>query len=128
VLLLRRGASPRRLLALGALAAAAGAALLLAVGASLALAIACCALVGLSFAPILPMTMSLAACKGNVDGSDGSRLAAVFTTGQAGAAALPALQGALLGVNTALALWLTVACALGMAGLAALVKSGEDVY
>jgi fucose permease len=126
VLLLRRGASPRRLLALGALTAGVGAGLIIAVGSSFALAVAGCALVGLSFAPILPMTMSLAAGKGSADGSDGPRLAAVFTTGQAGGAALPALQGALLGVNTALALWLTVVCALAMAGLASRVATTED--
>ncbi|HKV82945.1 MAG TPA: hypothetical protein VJN88_00215, partial [Ktedonobacterales bacterium] len=125
VLLLRRGAAPRRLIALGALTAGLAAALLVVVGAHMLPAIACCALVGLAFAPILPMTMSLAAGKGGADGSDGPRLAAVFTTGQAGAAALPALQGVLLGANTALALWLTVACALGMAGLAASVRTVE---
>jgi fucose permease len=123
VLLLRRGIPARRLIALGALGAAAGVALLLALGGSAPLAVACCALIGLAFAPILPLTTALAAAQGDTDGSDGARVAAIFTTGQVGAATLPALQGALLGAGHGLALWLTAACALAMAALAMTVPS-----
>lgn len=121
-LLLRRGASPRRLIILGSFGAAGGSLALVAVGHSVALAVVCCALVGLAFAPILPLTMALAA-SGDANGSDGPRLAALFTTGQAGAAILPPLQGALLSTSIALPLWLTAACALGMAALAGRVKT-----
>lgn len=122
-LLLRRGVPPRRLIVIGAVAATVGTALLLAVGASAPLAIASCALIGLAFAPILPLATSLAVGKGTANGSDGTRIAAVFTTGQIGAATLPALQGALLGAGAAPALALTAACCLTMAALAAAVKS-----
>ncbi|HEX8036371.1 MAG TPA: MFS transporter [Ktedonobacterales bacterium] len=121
-LLLRRGVPPRRLIVLGALAAAIAAMLLLVVGGSVPLAIACCALLGLAFAPILPLATSLAVGHGAADGSDGARIAAVFTIGQIGAATLPALQGALLGIGVGPALGMTAACGLGMAGLAATVK------
>lgn len=124
-LLLQRGFSPRRLIASGGLGAAAGAVLLIALGQSMVLAVACCALVGLTFAPILPLTMALAASGGDAPGSDGSRLAAVFTVGQAGAAILPPLQGALLAVNTGLPLGLTAACGLGIAALAVRVNTSE---
>lgn len=117
VLLLRRGATPRRLIILGSFGAAVGSLALVALGHSVILAILCCALVGLAFAPILPLTMSLAA-QGDMNGSDGPRLAALFTTGQAGAAILPPLQGAMLATSAALPLWLTAACALGMALIA----------
>ena len=120
-LLLQRGIPPRRLIVLGALLAAAGAALLLIVGGSVALAIVCCALIGLAFAPILPLATALAVGQGAADGSDGARIAAVFTTGQVGAATLPALQGALLATGAGPALGLTAACGLAMAGLAAMV-------
>lgn len=123
VLLLRRGIHPRYLIVLGALAAVAASILLLVLGGSVAPAIACCALIGLAFAPILPLTTALAAGQGDADGSDGMRVAAIFTVGQIGAAALPALQGALLGAGPELALWLTAACALAMAALAAAVTS-----
>ncbi|MGH2516277.1 MAG: MFS transporter [Ktedonobacterales bacterium] len=125
VLLLRRGIPPRRLIVFGALAAATGSALFVVVGGSVPLAIACCALIGLAFAPILPLATALAASQGAADGSDGMRMAAVFTTGQAGAAALPALQGVLLSVGPRPALWLTAACALAMAALAAAVTPNE---
>ncbi|MGZ3678148.1 MAG: MFS transporter [Ktedonobacterales bacterium] len=124
-LLLRRGVPPRRLIVLGALAAAAGALLLLVVGGSVLLAVACCALLGLAFAPILPLATSLAVGHGATDGSDGAHIAAVFTTGQIGAATLPALQGALLGIGVGPALSLTAACCLAMAALAAAVKPAD---
>lgn len=125
VLLLRRGIPPRRLIVLGALAGAAGSVLLFVLGGSVVLAIACCALIGLTFAPILPLTTTLAAGQGDADKSDGVRMAAIFTTGQAGAAILPALQGALLGMGSGPALGLTAGCALAMAALAAAVMSDE---
>lgn len=118
ILLLQRGISSRRLIALGALGAAAEFVLLLLVGGSAPLAIACCALIGLSFAPILPLATALAASGGDADRSDGMRMAALFTSGQVGAAALPALQGILLGIGPAPALWLSVVSALTMAALA----------
>ena len=121
VLLLQRGASPRRLIILGSFGAAGGSLALLALGHSAPFAVLCCALVGLAFAPILPLTMALAA-SGDANGSDGPRLAALFTTGQLGAAIIPPLQGALLATSTALPLWLTAACALGMVALAARVS------
>lgn len=120
-LLLRRGVPPRRLIILGAVAAAVAAMLLLVVGGSVLLAIACCALLGLAFAPILPLATSLAVGQGAADGSDGARIAAVFATGQIGAATVPALQGALLGLGVGPALGLTAACCLAMAALAAAV-------
>lgn len=125
--LLRRGVTPRRLIVLGALVAAVGTLLLLVVGGSAPLAIASCALIGLAFAPILPLTTSLAVGQGRrtTDGSDGARIAAIFTTGQVGAATLPALQGALLGIGVGPALGLTAACSLAMAGLAAVVTPNE---
>lgn len=122
VLLLRRGIPPRRLMIGGALAAVAASVLLLAVGGSAPLAIACCALMGLAFAPILPLTTALATSQGVADGSDGARVAAIFTVGQLGAAALPALQGALLDLGPGPALGLTLICALAMAVLAASVR------
>lgn len=125
-LLLHRGVSPRRLIVSGALVSAVGVALLLVVGGSAPLAVASCALIGLAFAPILPLTTALAVGQGQGagarDGSDGARIAAVFTTGQIGAATIPALQGALLGMGVGPALGLSAACALAMAGLAAAVK------
>lgn len=126
VLLLRRGASPRRLIILGSFGAAAGSLALVALGHSLLLAVACCALVGLAFAPILPLTMALAS-SADPHGSDGPRLATLFTTGQAGAAILPPVQGALLATSIALPLWLTAACALGMAALAVRVAASDRV-
>lgn len=125
VFLLRRGMRPRHLIILGALAAAVEALLLLVVGGSVPLAIVCCALIGLAFAPILPMATALATAQGAADGSDSARLAAIFTVGQIGAATLPALQGALLGAGPGLALGLTAACALAMAALAAVVTPSE---
>lgn len=125
-LLLRRGVPPRRLIVLGALAATVATLLLLVVGGSVLLAITCCALLGLAFAPILPLATSLAVGRGADDGTDGARIAAVFTVGQIGAATLPALQGALLGVGIGPALGMTAACCLGMAALAAAVKPAKQ--
>lgn len=122
ILLLQRGIPPRRLMILGALSAAAMFVLLLVLGASAPLAIACCALIGLSFAPILPLATALATASGDADHSEGIRIAALFTVGQVGAAALPALQGMLLGMGPAPALWLSVAAALAMAALALAVR------
>lgn len=125
VVLLKKGLTPRRLIANGAIVAAASSILLVALGHVLPLAVACCALVGLAFAPILPMTMSLAATgQGDQSESDGSRLAAIFTTGQAGAAIIPSLQGALLATNAALPLWFTALCGVGVAALATAIKPG----
>ena len=129
--LLHRGVAPRRLIVAGALASVVGALLLFVVGGSAPLAVAACALIGLAFAPILPLTTALAVGQGQrhgaTDGSDGARIAAIFTTGQIGAATVPALQGALLGVGVGPALGLTAACALAMAGLAVAVKpTGDD--
>lgn len=121
-LLLQRGVSPRRLIVFGALTGVVGVLLLLVVGGTVLLAIACCALLGLAFAPILPMATSLAVGQGTANGSDGARIAAIFTTGQIGAATLPALQGALLGAGAGPALALTAVCCLAMAALAAAVK------
>lgn len=128
VLLLHRGMRPRHLIVLGALAAAAESGLLLAVGGSAPLAIACCALIGLSFAPILPLATALATAQGAADGSDAARLAAIFTIGQIGGAILPAVQGALLGAGPGPALGLTAACALTMAALAAAVRSPAPAH
>lgn len=125
-LLLRRGVPPRLLIMLGALAATVSVLLLLAIGGSMPLAIVCCALLGLAFAPILPLATSLAVGKGADDGSDGVRIAAVFTVGQIGAATIPALQGALLGIGIGPALGLTAACCLVMAALAVAVKPAEQ--
>jgi fucose permease len=126
--LLHRGIPARRLIVLGALVATAGVVLLLALGQSAPLAIACCALIGLAFAPILPLTTAQAVGRGVASGSDGARIAAVFTAGQLGAATLPALQGALLGIGTGPALGLTAACCLAMAALAAAVTHGRHQH
>ena len=123
IFLLQRGISSRRLMALGALSAAVEFILLLIVGGSAPLAIACCALIGLSFSPILPLAAAMAVSAGEADRSDGMRIAALFTVGQIGAAALPALQGMLLGAGPVPALWLSVAAALTMAVLAAAVRT-----
>jgi fucose permease len=122
ILLLHRGIPPRRLIVLGALGAAGESVLLLVVGGSAPLAIACCALIGLSFAPILPLATALAASGGDADRSDGMRIAALFTCGQVGAAALPALQGMLLAAGPRPALLLSSAAALAMAALAVAVR------
>jgi len=122
ILLLHRGIPPRRLIILGALGASAMFLLLLIVGGAAPLAIVCCALIGLSFAPILPLATALAASGGDADRSDGMRIAALFTCGQIGAAALPALQGILLGAGPAPALLLSFAAALAMAALAVAVR------
>jgi fucose permease len=127
VLLLRRGVAPRHLMIGGALAAAATALLLLLLSRSVPLTIACCALMGLVIAPILPQTTATAARQGARDASDSLRVAALFTVGQIGAAALPALQGVLLGVGPTPALLLTVVGATAMALLAYAVAPSESI-
>lgn len=127
ILLLRRGVPPRRLMILGAVGASAVFLLLLIVGGSAPLAMVCCALIGLSFAPVLPLATALAASGGDADRSDGMRIAALFTCAQVGAAALPALQGYLLGAGPAPALWLSVAAALAMAALAVAVRPAQHM-
>jgi fucose permease len=123
ILLLHRGTPARRLIVLGALSAAVESVLLVVVGGSAPLAMACCALIGLSFAPILPLATALVASGGDADRSDGIRIAALFTCGQVGAAALPAIQGMLLAAGPRPALLLTFAASLAMAALAVAVKT-----
>jgi len=117
---LRRGAAPQTFIVLGALATAAGAALLAAFGGNAAAALVCCGLVGLGMAPILPLALAIAVREVEAarPGATGVATSAVFTAGQLGAATIPALQGLLVPLGAAPALGLTCVSALGIAAAA----------
>lgn len=113
-LLLHRGVAPARLIGAGAAGAAIAAALLAITGTALPLAVVAAALCGLALAPIFPLIIAGAGRIAGVASPQavGSATGFVLVTAQVGAATLPPLQGALLGVGTTPALAFTVIASL----------------
>jgi len=111
--LLRHGVASARIVGVSALLAALATAALGLAGAVTPLALAACALVGLFFAPIFPLTIAMAGrAAGTAAGGVGSATALVLVAAQIGGATLPPLQGLLLGAGPGAALAVTGVCSL----------------
>lgn len=117
--LLHHGTAPARIITAGALGAALAAALFVAFSHVVPVAVVAAALIGLSFSPILPLNIAAAVRVAGLraPGAIGGATALVLMCGQMGAAALPPVQGLLLGVTPGLAVAMTCVCSLLMLGL-----------
>lgn len=115
--LLRRGTAPTRIIRWGAALAACATAALALFGAAVPVALAACALVGLSFAPIFPLTIAAAARAGGA--ASGAATSLMLVAAQLGAATLPPLQGFLLGAGPRPTAALAVTCACSLLIMAA---------
>lgn len=115
-LLLRRGLAPARIITLGAAGAIVGSVVLLLAASAIPVTVACAALVGLGFAPILPLTQAAAVhvATGRGVGTEGGAIALVMVAAQIGAASLPPIQGQLLRLGPAPAVALTLTCSVAM--------------
>jgi len=117
--LLRRGTAPTRIIRWGAGGAACATAALALFGANVPVALVACALVGLSFAPIFPLTIAAAARAGGAASGAGGATSLVLVAAQLGAATLPPLQGFLLGAGPGPVAALAVTCACSLLIMAA---------
>ena len=107
--LLQRGLAPSRLISAGAAGVMAAATALALWGGAAPVAVACCAAVGLSLSPILPLILAGAGrvASARSPGQAGGATGLVLVAAQVGAATLPPLQGFLLGLAPAAALAVT---------------------
>jgi len=112
--LLRHGVAPARIVQGSAALAALASATLIVSGGVVPVAVAACAMVGLFFAPIFPLTIAAAvdAAGARAAGAVGGATSLVLVAAQIGAATIPPLQGLLLRAGPGWALAVTCGCSL----------------